>query len=99
MEKVITLLFFVKNVCFSHKVEHTNLTDPSHDVTDDFSTQGKFYSNQTWVWLRVESRVDLESNAFRLSHELIWIEKWEALWVMSQSESIPGESTWVMSWF
>ena len=30
---------------------------------------------QTWVWLTVESWVDSESKVFRLSHELIWIEK------------------------
>ena len=54
---------------------------------------------QTWVWHRVEWWVDSESNAFRLSHDLIWIKKGEVLWVMSQSEAIPRSSTWVMSWF
>ena len=57
------------------------------------------YARQTWIWLIVESWVDKESKAFCLSHELIWIKNGEALWVMSQSESIPGESAWVMSWF
>ena len=37
--------------------------------------RGHLYLYQTWVWLRVESWVDSESNAFRLSYELIWIEK------------------------
>ena len=41
----MAVLFFVKNVCFSHKIEHKNLTDTSHNVTDDYSIQGKFYSN------------------------------------------------------
>ena len=34
---------------------------------------------QTWAWLRVESWVDSESNAFRLGHDLIWIEKWGSI--------------------
>ena len=41
MEKLVELLSIVKKVCFSDKIEQKKLTDPSHDVTDDFSIQGK----------------------------------------------------------
>ena len=41
-------LFFVKNVCFSHKIEHKNLTDPSHNVTDDYVIRGKILQ-QLWI--------------------------------------------------
>ena len=42
------IIIFVKNVCFSHKNEHKNLTDPSHDVTDDYSIRGKVLQ-QLWI--------------------------------------------------
>ena len=45
---MIALLFSVKNVCFSHKIEHENLTGPSHDVTDDHPIQGKVLQ-QLWI--------------------------------------------------
>ena len=41
MGKLMALLFFAKNLYFSHKIEHKNITDPSQDVTDDFSIRGK----------------------------------------------------------
>ena len=54
-----------------------------------------FGMSQIWVWHRVESWVDSESDAVHMRHVLIWMKKnGEALWVMS-----PEESTWVMSWF
>ena len=45
---------------------------------------------QTWIWLRVESWVDSEANAFRLSHELIWIEKWRI--------TLSHEPIWINAW-
>ena len=48
---------------------------------------------------RVESWVDSDLNAFRLSHEMTRIKKWgstlshESIWINTE------ESTWVMSWF
>ena len=67
---------------------------------------------QTWVWLRVESWVDSESNIYRLSHGLIWIDKsgnilsheskwistWESSWVMSWLWVSSWKAAWVMSW-
>ena len=68
---------------------------------------------QTLVWLRVESWVDSESNAFCLSHELIGIEKmvkhfesWVNLnqylrnpcWVMNRFWVTSWKTAWVMSW-
>ena len=44
----MVLLFFVKNVCDSHKIEHQNLTDRLHDVTDGYSIQGKVLQ-QLWI--------------------------------------------------
>ena len=41
MKKVMAKLFLVKTYAFP-KTEHENLTDPSHDVTDDFPIQGTF---------------------------------------------------------
>ena len=41
-KKMMALLFFLKNAyLFQKKTEHKNLTDPSQDVTDDSSIQGK----------------------------------------------------------
>ena len=48
MEKIIRSLFFVKNVCFTHKIEHKNLTDPLHDVTDDYLIRRKILQ-QLWI--------------------------------------------------
>ena len=69
--------------------------------------------NETWLWLRVESWVDSESNAFHLGHESIWIEKlggilchasilFDSQGSRSSHESIwinTWGSAWVVSWF
>ena len=38
---------FVKNVCFPIKLKK-KIPDPWHDVTDDYSIQGKFLQ-QLWI--------------------------------------------------
>ena len=42
------IIIFVKNLFFSHKIEHKNITDPSHDVTDEYSIGGKVLQ-QLWI--------------------------------------------------
>ena len=48
------------------------------------------WNEQMWVWLRVESLVDQESNDFRLSHELSWIQKW--------GSTFSHYSIWINTW-
>ena len=43
------IIIFVRYVRFSHKIEHKHLTDPSPDVTDDYSIQGRFCSNYVFL--------------------------------------------------
>ena len=52
MEKLVELLSIVKKVCFSDKIEQKKLTDPSHDVTDDFSIQGKVLQQLRIPWTK-----------------------------------------------
>ena len=75
------IMYNLFKICASKIQNYPNSTYPQNHHTEQLDAipamllKPALREGQTWVWLRVESWVESESNAFRLSHELILIIK------------------------